>query len=72
MLWAGREGQPGAGQVAFHERISAAHLRGGVNWIETAPAGSAGDRSAGVEGIDAYFFPVPAAAPAPAGTPPSR
>ena len=59
LLWDSREGQPGAGQVAFFERIAQEHLAGNVNWIETVPR--QGDPTAGApeEGIDAFFFPVP-------------
>jgi len=59
MLWDSREGQPGAGQVAFFERIAQEHLAGNVNWIETVP--QQGDPAAVPpgEGIDAFFFPIP-------------
>ena len=59
LLWDSREGQPGAGQVAFHERIVREHRAGTVNWIETVP--QAGDPAADAprEGIDAFFFPCP-------------
>lgn len=59
MLWDSREGQPGAGQVAFYERITQEHLAGNINWIETVP--QRGDPAAVTprEGIDAFFFPVP-------------
>ena len=59
MLWDSREGQPDAGQVAFYERIVREHLAGDVNWIETVP--QQGDPAActPLEGIDAFFFPVP-------------
>lgn len=63
MLWDSREGQPDAGQVAFHERIVREHLAGEVNWIETVP--QQGDSAACTpqEGIDAFFFPVPLTTP---------
>jgi len=59
LLWDSREGQPGAGQVAFYERIAREHRAGAVNWIETVPLD--GDPAAATprEGIDAFFFPVP-------------
>ena len=58
LLWASREGQPGAGQAAFHEAISRERLAGQVNWIETTPDG-APPSGAPRPGIDAFFFPVP-------------
>ena len=58
LLWASREGQPGAGQAAFHEAISREHLAGRVNWIETVPEGAPPSRPPR-PGIDAFFFPVP-------------
>jgi hypothetical protein len=59
LLWDSREGQPAAGQVAFHQRLVREHLADGVNWIETVPL--SGDPAATTprEGIDAFFFPVP-------------
>jgi hypothetical protein len=62
MLWAVRDGQPEAGQVAFFQRIAPEHLRGTMNWIETVPAGSPPGAGPSVEGIDAFFFPVPISA----------
>ena len=59
MLWDSREGQPQAGQVAFHERIVREHLAGGVNWIETVPPQGDPATVTPSEGIDAFFFPVP-------------
>jgi hypothetical protein len=59
LLWDSREGQPGAGQEAFHERIGREHLAGAVNWIETTPRDGDPAAVAPKEGIDAFFFPVP-------------
>ncbi|KHK03529.1 hypothetical protein [Desulfovibrio sp. TomC] len=59
LLWDSREGQPEAGQVAFHERIVREHLAGEVNWIETVPPQSDLTAVNPREGIDAFFFPVP-------------
>ncbi|WP_428568495.1 MAG: hypothetical protein ACP59X_09530 [Solidesulfovibrio sp. DCME] len=61
LLWDSREGQPGAGQVAFYERLSQEHLAGAVNWIETVPGQGDPAAVAPREGIDAFFFPVPLA-----------
>lgn len=61
MLWASREGEPRAGQTAFHEVLSREHLAGKVNWIETAPRENPG--AAPREGVDAFFFPVPRSHP---------
>ena len=59
LLWDSREGQPGAGQVAFYERIACEHRAGAVNWIETVPQDSDPVAASPREGIDAFFCPVP-------------
>ena len=33
MLWANRVGQPDAGQVSFHQKISLEHSKNAMNWI---------------------------------------
>lgn len=63
LLWESREGQPAAGQVAFHERIVREHLAGNVNWIETVARDADPATLAPRAGIDAFFFPVPLTEP---------
>jgi hypothetical protein len=59
LLWASREGQPGAGQVAFYQAIAHEHRAGGLNWIETVAGAALPATVPPREGIDAFFFPVP-------------
>lgn len=59
MLWSNRVGQPDAGQVKFHQQISALHSKNAMNWIETTLSESVISQQTLKEGIDAFFFPIP-------------
>lgn len=59
MLWINRVGQPEAGQVSFHQKISALHSQNAMNWIETIKPDEAVNQQTLKEGIDAFFFPIP-------------
>lgn len=59
MLWANRGGQPDAGQVSFHQKISLEHSKNAMNWIETTKPIDGANHQVLKEGIDAFFFPIP-------------
>lgn len=59
MLWANRVGQPDAGQVSFHQKISLEHSKNAMNWIETTKPIDGANHQVLKEGIDAFFFPIP-------------